>query len=379
MRVHYHRRDGLALAAKKLRAGGGTYKVAFIGGSVTEGAGASDAERYSYRALTGQYLASRYPEVAFTFVNAAVGGTDSVYGAYRFREHVLKTGPVDLLFVEFAVNDAGDRTASVRAMEGIARQAKRSNPRMAIGFIYSPNTAGLRLFREQGRVQPAIGHHEEVAAHYGIPSLSIARSIYEGIAAGELRWEDYSGDEVHPHDAGFGLYGGLVETFLRETLGYRADGDADQDETAGLPEPLEPSCYEHAGLLPPGTAERAPGWRHEQPWRFEHVCYWKLPGEALIGDTAGAAFRLRFQGTAAGIAVLAGMDLGDIEFAIDGGRYEPMRLFDSRCASFYRPKIVLLAEGLVPGGHTIDIRIAADMPALSTGRCVRILYFLVNA
>ncbi|NBD24524.1 SGNH/GDSL hydrolase family protein [Paenibacillus glycinis] len=379
MIAHYRLRAGLDDAAEKLGSGSGKFTVAFIGGSVTEGAGASHADRTSYRALTERYLMRRYTDVAFTFVNAAIGGTDSVYGAYRFREHVLKQGPVDLLLVEFAVNDAGDRTASLRAMEGIVRQAKRSNPRIAICFLYSPNTAGLRLFQEKGKVQPAIEHHEEVAAYYGLPSVSIARSIYEGITAGELKWEDFSGDEVHPNDAGFGLYAGFVEAFLQETLGHRTVGGFDSVEAAVLPPPLDPSCYEAAKLLAPGSAERAPGWRHERPWIFEQICYWKLPDEALIGDAAGASFRLNFSGSAVGFVVLAGMDLGDVEYAIDGSPYERMPLFDARCTQFYRPKTVLLAEDLMPGRHAVDIRIAADTPEFSTGRCVRMLYFMVNA
>lgn len=120
----YCTHDGLSRIANKL-AKGQQATVAFIGGSVTVGEGASDSEATSYRALTYRYLERRFPNVAFTFINAAIGGTTSTYGAFRLEDHVLDHGGVDLLFVEFAVNDAGNRIESIRAMEGIVRNAKR--------------------------------------------------------------------------------------------------------------------------------------------------------------------------------------------------------------------------------------------------------------
>ncbi|MCD9022019.1 hypothetical protein [Cohnella silvisoli] len=76
-------RGGLKRTAEKLKGGRAT-TVAFIGGSVTVGAGASDGECTGYRALTCNYLQSRFPDVAFTFANAAIGGTDSALAFIRF-------------------------------------------------------------------------------------------------------------------------------------------------------------------------------------------------------------------------------------------------------------------------------------------------------
>ncbi|MCL6459473.1 MAG: SGNH/GDSL hydrolase family protein, partial [Gorillibacterium sp.] len=201
----YTIRGGMRTAAQKLHSSE-EMTIAFIGGSVTEGAGASDGENTSYRAITCRYLEQRFPAVAFTFINAAIGGTDSVYGAYRLGQDVLQYGPIDLLFVEFAVNDAGNRSESLRAMEGIVRHAKRITPQTDICFLYMANKTGLEQFCANGRVQNNIYHHEEVAEHYQLPSVSIALAIYRRIAAGLIEWEQISGDEVHPNDAGYALY-----------------------------------------------------------------------------------------------------------------------------------------------------------------------------
>lgn len=57
----YRIRDGLNRTAQKLN-GGQPVTVAFIGGSVTVGAGSSDPSQTSYLALTCRYLELRYPK-----------------------------------------------------------------------------------------------------------------------------------------------------------------------------------------------------------------------------------------------------------------------------------------------------------------------------
>src|SRR6185312_10434682 len=74
--------------------------VVFLGGSITEMNG--------YRPLVCDYLRKRFPQTKFTFTNAGIASTCSTTGAFRLASDVLDKGPVDLLFVEFAVNDDQD-------------------------------------------------------------------------------------------------------------------------------------------------------------------------------------------------------------------------------------------------------------------------------
>ena len=80
--------------------------IAAIGGSITEGAGASKQEEcYVSRFVDG--LRTRYPEADIKFVNAGIGGTPSTLGVMRYERdvtEVLGQNP-DLVLVEFAVND----------------------------------------------------------------------------------------------------------------------------------------------------------------------------------------------------------------------------------------------------------------------------------
>ena len=92
-------------------------------------------------------LQRRFPKTEFVFTNAGISSTCSTTGAFRLGEDVLSQGPVDLLFVEFAVNDDQDanhtRVACLRGMEGILRQARRHNPQMDIVITHFVNPGML--------------------------------------------------------------------------------------------------------------------------------------------------------------------------------------------------------------------------------------------
>ena len=74
--------------------------VAFIGGSITEMEG--------YRPMVCGILKRRFPNTEFVFTAAGIASTCSTTGAFRLQSDVLSKGPVDLFFIEFAVNDDQD-------------------------------------------------------------------------------------------------------------------------------------------------------------------------------------------------------------------------------------------------------------------------------
>src|SRR5258706_14209012 len=98
--------------------------VAFMGGSITEMNG--------YRPMVCQNLQKRFPKTKFTFTDAGIASTCSTTGAFRLKEQVLDKGPVDLFFLEFAVNDDQDahhaRRECIRGLEGILAHVRRHNP-----------------------------------------------------------------------------------------------------------------------------------------------------------------------------------------------------------------------------------------------------------
>lgn len=64
--------------------------IGYFGGSITEGAGASDAAKTSWRSLTTSWFRKQFPNAQITEINAAIGGTGSPLGAFRTQTDLLR-------------------------------------------------------------------------------------------------------------------------------------------------------------------------------------------------------------------------------------------------------------------------------------------------
>jgi len=99
-------RSGLPHVFSKARWDEGPVRVAFLGGSVT-------AKADCWRPQVMELLRSLYPSVEWAEINASLGGTGSLFGAFRVDRSVIAHKP-DLLFIEYAANDRV-ATTDVRA------------------------------------------------------------------------------------------------------------------------------------------------------------------------------------------------------------------------------------------------------------------------
>ena len=146
--------------------------VAFIGGSITEMNG--------YRPMVCEFLQERFPQTEFEFTDAGIASTCSTTGAFRLATEVLSQGPVDLFFVEFAVNDDQDamhaRRECIRGLEGIIRHCRQHNPNMDIVVTYFVNPSMLKTLQD-GKQPLSIGAHSDVAEYYSVSTIHLAREV----------------------------------------------------------------------------------------------------------------------------------------------------------------------------------------------------------
>ena len=348
--------------------------VAFLGGSITEMDG--------YRPLVMEGLKARFPETEFTFTNAGVASTCSTTGAFRLKEDVLDKGPVDLLLVEFAVNDDQDahhsKAECVRGMEGIVRQVRRHNPRADIVIVYFVNEHLMDQYRKRETPVP-IAAHEEVAAHYGLSTINLARTVTDRIDAKELTWGKFGG--VHP--APFGNR--LAADRVQELFDACWKGDLQREVAPGaypMPaKPLDPLSYAEARYLDPKDAKLSSGWKLGVPdWAAlpggKRDRFTRLPILEATGPRETLA--IEFTGTALGAYLLAGPDAGMVEVQVDGDPAKKIDLWHPFSAGLHYPRTLLWADGLKPGRHLVVVTVLAEKNAKSTGTAVRIVHLVAN-
>ena len=352
---------------------GGDLKVAYLGGSITAQPG--------YRVKTLAHFQRQYPQSRFTEINAAIGGTGSGLGVFRL-EHDVWLGEPDLLFVEFAVNDAGTEPQEiVRAMEGIVRKTWRRFPQCDVCFVYTI-TDKMVAELQGGNLNRSAATMERVADHYGIPSihmgLEAVRLEKEGkllIKAPEVKMDRVSGEElnktspmpvdaegkipfsqdgVHPYvDTGHRLY---AEAVVRSLPLLQKAAEAKQAHA--LPAPLDAQNYERTVMLPLDRATLRGSWT-------------KLATDAGLGrqfenrmgvvwkGAPGAELSFKFRGTQAKLYDLVGPDCGKIEVTVDGKTTSFPR-FDAYC-TYHR-----IATGAVYSGgeadalHEVKVRVLPD-------------------
>ncbi len=347
-------------------------RVAYLGGSITHMKG--------WRDLVCENLRKRFPQTEFDFIDAGIPSTDSTLGPFRIDSTVFHRGRVDLLFVEFAVNDsANGRSAvdSVRGMEGVIRKARAHNPCIDLVMMYFVDPDKMAAYRA-GKTPTVIVAHEKVARHYGIPAVDLAKEVTERIDAGEFTWKKFGG--LHPGPFGHALYARTIERLFQ--LAWDAASDASRTLKAHRTpeEPLDPLNYERGRFVHIRQAKTERGWRIDPSWKPQAGS--TRPGfvsvPMLVADEPGAALRLKFNGTAVGVLVPAGPDVGVLEYAIDGGPLRKLDLFTQWSHYLHIPWAYIFEAELPRGGHELMLRIAEATNPKSKGHACRIVQFLAN-
>lgn len=145
--------------------------VAFIGGSITQGAGATpiNTECYAYKIFKGfcEMTGCGLDENVH-YSKAGVGGTPSELGILRYDRDVTKYGTVspDVVVVEFAVNDEGDETKG-DFYDSLVRKIYNGPGKPAVILLFAVFSNDFNL---QDRLKP-------VGFAYDLPMVSTKDSV----------------------------------------------------------------------------------------------------------------------------------------------------------------------------------------------------------
>lgn len=345
--------------------------VAFLGGSITNMKG--------WRDLVCRYLRERYPDVSFKFINAGIPSLGSVPHAFRLQSDVLDSGRIDLMFIESAVNDAGNGTPDEeqrRALEGIVRHAYSANPYINMILMAFADEDKIADY-QTGKVPPEVKVHEDIARHYHLPFINLSKEVAARIKAGEFTWKD-DFKNLHPSLFGQEIYFGTMKTMLYRSFAGKTVAHLAK---APVPKPMQKLNYSNGQYLPVEHATQKNGFTVVPSWKPSGNIHTR-PGfvnvPMLIGEQPGSSFRFPFKGNTVGLAVIAGPDAGIIEYSIDGGERKSMNLYTRWSRSLHLPWYIILGDDLSKGAHVLDVRISGQQDSASKGTACRIVHFLVN-
>jgi len=342
--------------------------VGYFGGSITEGAGASDASKTSWRALVTDWFRTEYPGADVREIQAAIGGTGSDLGMYRCDADLLAKEP-DLVFIEFAVNDSGMAYDAVLAQtEAIYRKILRKNAYTDIVCIIT-TTQTIASGLEKGGEFTARSAHSVIAHRYGAPVIDIGNVLHFEVLKTGGDFLKFTTDTVHPNDDGYRLYTDCITAYLKQW----ADGADGRFAEHALPAPVCGKVCEDACMI--GCTE-ADAFAADGFVPVKKSLCGRYP-DYIEATVPGSSLSFTFTGENCGFYWMLAKDSGDVLVSVDGGPEMSVRSWDHYCKSFSRAGAAFIAKGLPYGTHRVNVRVAETRADESEGTAVRIGAFLI--
>ena len=335
--------------------GGETLKVAYFGGSVTGGTGSTDADKYSWRALTTAYLKS-ISKGGVEEIDASIGGAGSYLGAARFENDVVSKNP-DLLFIEFAINDV---------YSDISADLSKANLEYMINCLYSENPYADIIVvlvtnkSAYGKQYSSYKAHREVADYYGIPIVDLGGEFYNKFEGSNGRFIRYFLDSVHPVDDGYQIYADFIIEALKELM---VDAPAAEHT---LPE--KKLCKNGYSTLENIKAESINDKNWDRfPW-FNNTEYEKEGSqfrrgslkiqfpEYLAPKATGSTLTIKFMGNSFGFLGTV-KENASLKFVLDGKKKKTVKGSDGGNTVEYP-----VFENLKNASHTMKITVTGENP-----------------
>ena len=322
--------------------------IALLGGSITEGAGAtkqSDGYAYQFaRAFAETYGAGDNINV----VNAGLSGTPSSLGAIRFQKDVIDAlgAEPDLLVLEFAVNDWQEATRT-RAYEGMIHDVLSQENDAAVILLFA-------VSKSKWNVQDT---YLPVGKYYDLPMVSIKDAIVEPYKTRHLSDAIFFKDDYHPTTYGHKMMSECLMNLLAVVDAEEADKPLAVPETGK--KGLE---FKHVVMIDSATTDLS-----------------ITPGSFVLTDTAVQKFGLNYQtsfpnnwkhdGTAGNESFVMKLtcknlmlnyktsnsnSFGEAEIYVDG--VPVMTLNGYSAGGWNNCNVVLLIDEKTAAEHTIEIR-----------------------
>ncbi len=228
---------------------GGNYTIAVLGGSISQGAGAT-SKSCCYGSLVNDWWSENFPEANFTFVNAGIGSTNPEMACYRIENDLLKYNP-DFVVVDFTVNTYLDNdlyTTYSTLLYKILSQ-KNSPAVMSIHFTSCDRNYYNAGVYKKGNDYPC-DDIENAIKKYDIPTVSYHKYIWNKIDGRILKWYEIGSDYIHPNDNGHLIASNLIGVYLKSIK----DGLSSASTTITAPSAPDSTGYLSLGYVTADTS-----------------------------------------------------------------------------------------------------------------------------
>ncbi len=211
--------------------------LAYIGGSITEGANASDDTCYVTKSYDGFVeLTGTKEKGNVSFVNAGLGGTSSALGIMRYDRDIVELSgkKPDIVFIEFSVNDWQEPTDG-EAFESLIRRIYGAENEPAVVLVFA-------VFKSRWNMQ---SNYIPLGKLYNLPMVSILDAVVPALDEEHTLDEDlFFSDIYHPT-----RYGHMIMADCINYMFAQLDA-AEADEPYTMPEKSwNGDAYEHVAMI----------------------------------------------------------------------------------------------------------------------------------
>ena len=332
--------------------------IAYIGGSVTEGAGATNNTLcYAYQSyLSFQETYGSGDKSNVKFINAGMSGTPSSLGLIRYDRDVAGGGSVqpDLVFIEFAVNDYQEPTGG-EAYESMVRKILNAPNRPAVVLLFS-------VFKSKWNMQE---DYKPLGYYYELPMISILDAVVPELAEGRMTDAEFFADEYHPKDYGHKIMADSISYYYKTV---------EQEQTAASdnnipPVPKTGNAYEDIRMLDSASKDskiaiQKGGFTSTDTaiGGFQYDYNRKtFPNNWMHGASDGQEsfiMTLNCKNLLMVFKASSGNSFGTAEIYVDGRYIKSINGYQS--GGWNNPVTELLFSEERPAEHTIEIKMAKD-------------------
>ena len=337
----------------------GNLKIVYLGGSITEGAGASDKSRRWSTQVTAYLNSLPLGNTVFTEINQGIGGTESTYGLLRLNRDVCAYEP-DIVFIDFSLNDEGisEELSSVM-YEGIIRKL--------ISLPKVPYVVCIGVVANRNKRTRACTH-KKIAAHYGITFIDVQDGMdvlmgEANIGVNTERDSLYRPDNVHPVEKGYDFY----TKYILQNL----SGESFRKPAA---EPLNKNFCKSGGKFINAKELTSKGnWTPygcEGSWNEKNL---GRGGCGLMSADKDASLSFKFKGTAFMLCYRLGRTFGKMAVSLDGKE----DIYDLYYETDNQPVTGVSRFDLEDTEHVISVRPLGEKNEASTACDIKIDFIVV--